>query len=239
VTPDGSEGSEGEGAGRARMVLQAIVSSRPPASTRRCCARNVGEMTSPMLDTNRLRKNCFRCSSCARQCSCWSVALSMTPATNAPSSVDRPCAGARPRHTAPGAPRAAAAPRRPRRVRQRVAGVRWARGPGAPDPSTQPATHCLLGHRAVLAGWSSADRHTLPRAPPVLDPRGQEARPASRQQRHLQPLVGCSHADRPCCQSASSALSGPGPAMQERRAARRAQALVWKSARGARGGRAM
>jgi hypothetical protein len=63
----------------------------PPASTGRCCSRNLGDMTSPVVLMNKDMKKCLMLVSWLRQCSCWSVEDSMTPATKAPSSDDNPC----------------------------------------------------------------------------------------------------------------------------------------------------
>ena len=50
-----------------------------------------GDMTKPVLAMKSDRKKFRTFSSWFRACSCWSVVLSMTPATKAPSSVDKPC----------------------------------------------------------------------------------------------------------------------------------------------------
>jgi len=63
----------------------------PPASTGRCCSRNLGDMTRPVVLMNRDMKKCLMLVSWLRQCSCWSVEDSITPATKAPSSDDKPC----------------------------------------------------------------------------------------------------------------------------------------------------
>ena len=49
-------------------------------------------MTRPVDAMKSDMKNCLRGSSCVSACSCCSVALNITPAMNAPSSVDSPWA---------------------------------------------------------------------------------------------------------------------------------------------------
>ena len=63
----------------------------PPAKTGRCCSRKRGDMTSPVVLMKSDMKKWRMLVSWWRQCSCWSVEDSMTPATKAPSSEDNPC----------------------------------------------------------------------------------------------------------------------------------------------------
>ena len=63
----------------------------PPARTGRCCSRKRGDITSPVVLMNSDMKKWRMLVSWLRQCSCWSVADNITPATKAPSSDDRPC----------------------------------------------------------------------------------------------------------------------------------------------------
>lgn len=73
------------------MVLQMTQARTPPARTGKCCSRNTGDMTSPVVLMKRVMKKWRMLVSWCRQCSCWSVDDSITPATNAPSSEDKPC----------------------------------------------------------------------------------------------------------------------------------------------------
>ena len=68
-----------------------MQTSTPPARTGRCCSRNRGDMTRPVVLMNRDMKKWRMLVSWCRQCSCWSVEDNITPATKAPSSDDKPC----------------------------------------------------------------------------------------------------------------------------------------------------
>ena len=81
-----------------RVVLQMMQTRTPPASTGRCCSRKRGDMTRPVVLINRDIKKCLMLVSWFKQCSCWSVEDSITPATKAPSSEDKPCKQKGPKH---------------------------------------------------------------------------------------------------------------------------------------------
>lgn len=68
-----------------------MVTRTPPARTGRCCSRKRGDMTRPVVLMKRDMKKWRMLVSWCRQCSCWSVDDSITPATKAPSSDDNPC----------------------------------------------------------------------------------------------------------------------------------------------------
>ena len=73
------------------MVLQMTQASTPPAKTGKCCSRKVGDMTRPVVLMKSVMKKWRMLVNWCRQCSCWSVDDSITPATNAPNSDDKPC----------------------------------------------------------------------------------------------------------------------------------------------------